>query len=142
MDCAWIAPGLRLAVIPVLPRADAGLPWTLRSRNRTERVLTRGLVGCLLEQLGERSEAEVLEIGDSLRISLVLIHAATYQVGLRDPVGAASFAEEGMARARDHGPIGGETKSVAVRQIIGRASPSALLPGAGDDEPCISARFE
>jgi len=62
-------------------------------------VLTHGLVGCLLEQLGERSEAEVLErrwslrrqMGHSLRISLVLIHAA--MVGLRDSVGAASFAE-------------------------------------------------
>ena len=145
-------------------------------------MVTHGLMGCLLEQLGERSEAEVhfaiadrlcnpkrqlsatfwlgtdfvstyrchhafnlaslghvdaavavardavalaRRTGDSLRITLVLIHAAMCLVGLNDPVSADSFAEEGMARARDHGFVALESKA---RSILGWTS--ALQTGA------------
>ena len=145
-------------------------------------MVTHGLMGCLLEQLGERSEAELhfatadrlcnpqgqlsatfwlttdfvstyrchhafnlaslghvdaavavahdavalaRRTGDSLRISLVLIHAAMCLVGLRDPAGATSLAEEGIARARDHGFAGLESKG---RSVLGWTS--ALRAGA------------
>jgi tetratricopeptide (TPR) repeat protein len=55
--------------------------------------------------LAAAREAVVLarRTGDSLRIAQVLVYAAQCSVRLRDPAGAASFAEEAMARAKHHG---------------------------------------
>lgn len=148
-----------------------------------ELFMTHGLMGCLLSQTGERSEAEVqfaiadrlcthqrqlsaalrgndhLSIyrayhhravnlaclghvdtalavardavalarrtGDSLSITNALVTAAECSVELRDLGGAASFAEEATARARDHGFAFFERKA---RVILGWVS--ALQDGA------------
>jgi class 3 adenylate cyclase/tetratricopeptide (TPR) repeat protein len=63
--------------------------------------------------------------GYSLAITNVLADAAECSVILRDPAGAASFAEEAMARARDHGFASWERRA---KSIIGWAS--ALQAGA------------
>jgi len=145
-------------------------------------MMTHGLMGCLLEQTGERSESEVHlaiadrlcnpqrqlsaalrfgydlvsvcrafharnlanlghvdtalaaardavtlahRVGHSLTITTVLYVSAGCWVILREPAGAASFAEEAMARARDHGFAFWESEA---RAALGWAS--ALQAGA------------
>ena len=145
-------------------------------------MVMHGLLGCLLEQMGERSEAEVhfatadrlqnperqlsaairfgndvvsihrcyhainlaylghpdtaLDVardtmalarstGHSLAITMVLVSEAECSAILCDPASAASFAEEAMARAREHGYAFWERRTKA---ILGWAS--ALRAGA------------
>jgi class 3 adenylate cyclase/tetratricopeptide (TPR) repeat protein len=63
--------------------------------------------------------------GHSLAITSVLANAAECSVILYDPAGAASFAEEAIARARDHGFVFWERRA---KSILGWAS--ALQAGA------------
>jgi len=192
--------GLRTGKRGELARAVRGLAWVHTTRGNPSvgkalfaqllkqtdtdtddelSMVTHSYMGMLLEQLGERSEAEVhfaiaeplynpqrqlsaafesgisiprayhawnlaylghvdtaLAVaedavslarltGNSLVITQTLVNAAECLVELRDPAGAASFAEEAAERARDHGfpPHGRRAQSI-------RGWASALQAGA------------
>jgi tetratricopeptide (TPR) repeat protein len=71
----------------------------------------------------------------SLMITGALVHAARCSVLLRDPVGAASFAEEAVTRAKDHGLAHWEAYGkvvlgwISVRQAGARAGVSEIREG-------------
>jgi len=163
-----------------------------------ELLMTHGLVGSLLSNLGERSEAEVhfaiadrlctpqrvsaalrsgndiLSIyrayhhhavnlaclgyvdtalaagrdavalarrtGDSVTITTVLAEVAECSFVLRDPAGAASFAEEAMARARDHGFAYWERRAKAILGWISAWQAGARVGVSEIREAMASAR--
>jgi hypothetical protein len=56
---------------------------------------------------------------DPLAITIALVFAATCSVRLRDPAGAASFADEAMAKAKNHGFASWESRA---RSLLGWVS--------------------
>jgi tetratricopeptide (TPR) repeat protein len=97
------------------------------SNNRCFHALNLAYLGHVDTALAVAREAVALarRSEDSARITNVLVDAALSSVLLRDPAGAASFAEEAKSRARDHGFANWEWRA---RSILGWAS--AVQAGA------------